>query len=407
MKPTKHKFSVLKQICELIPGHLVTKLAKKHGVDIKSRTISPWSHVVAMLYAQVSHSMSLNDICDSLKHHASKLNTIRGATPPSRNGLSHANKIRHADMAQELFWHVLEYLQNANPKFGYSHRYGKLPRRFKRLIHIVDSTTIQLVSNCMDWAKHRRRKAAAKCHLRLNLQTFLPSFAVVREAKPHDCTQAKMLCSGIKSGEIVVFDKAYLDYDHLYELKKRGVFWVTRAKKNLSYIPASTGIFLKKGIVEDRLIQLYPAHSKQDYPKPLRLVTATILLDGKQVQMSFLTNNTTWSARSIADLYKSRWAIEVFFKQLKQTLQLSDFLGYSKQAVQWQIWTALLSYLLLRFLAFMSNWKGSFSRLFTTVRAVLWSHFHLFKLLNSYGTAHGPPKIIATPYQAYLPGFAF
>ena len=133
MKPTKHKFGVLKQICELIPGHLVTKLAKKHGVDIKSRTISPWSHVVAMLYAQVSHSMSLNDICDSLKHHASKLNTIRGATPPSRNGLSHANKIRHADMAQELFWHVLEYLQNANPKFGYSHRYGKPPRRFKRL----------------------------------------------------------------------------------------------------------------------------------------------------------------------------------------------------------------------------------------------------------------------------------
>ena len=276
MKPTKSKFSVFKQICELIPGHLVSNLAKKHEVDKKSRTYSPWSHVITLIYAQISHSLSLNDVCDALKHHASKLSTVRGATPPSRNGLSHANKVRNADMAQALFWEMLEHLQSLHPKFGYTHQYGKLPRRFKRLIHIVDSTTIQLVSNCMSWAKHRRRKAAAKCHLRLNLQTFLPKFAVVQEAKPHDATQAKVLCADIQAGEIVVFDKAYLDFDHLYELDQRGIFWVTRAKTKLSYVPVTSGITLKKGIVQDRIIKLYPTCSKLNYPKTLRLVTAEV-----------------------------------------------------------------------------------------------------------------------------------
>jgi hypothetical protein len=170
MKSTRSKFSTLKQICELIPGHLVAKLARKHGVDEQARTFKPWSHVVSLLYAQLAHAIGLNNVSDALRMHKGKLGTIRGATPPARNTLSHANKIRSAQMAEDLFWSVLDHLTTISPSFG-GRTYKGLPRRFKRMIHAVDSSTIQLVANCMDWAKHRRKKAATavqdKCALKL------------------------------------------------------------------------------------------------------------------------------------------------------------------------------------------------------------------------------------------------
>ena len=161
-----------------------------------------------------------------------------------------------------------------------------------------------------------------------------------------------MLCAAIRAGEIVVFDKAYVDFAHLYELQERGIFWVTRAKDNMSY-----RVVKKRkcsgAIRKDILIRLKVKKSRDGYPGVLRLITATVQIDGKDVELTFITNNTEWSASSICDLYKGRWGVEVFFKQLKQTLQLADFLGYNENAVRWQIWTALLTYVLLRFLAFL------------------------------------------------------
>ena len=156
----------------------------------------------------------------------------------------------------------------------------------------------------MDWAKHRRKKAAAKVHLCLNLESFLPRFIVFDAAKHSDCVKAYELCSGLTAGEIVVFDKAYVDFKHLNDLDKRGVFWVTRAK-------------------------------------------------GK-----------------------------------------------------WQIWTALLVYILLRFLAHVSQWPHSFNRLFTFLRGILWSRFNLFNILKAYGTASEHKRMRAAPEQAYLQGLA-
>ena len=126
----------------------------------------------------------------------------------------------------------------------------------------------------------------------------------------------------------------------------------------------------------------------------------------KDKVMVFITNNMEWAATSVCDLYKSRWEIETFFKEIKQTLKLCDFLGYSSNAVHWQIWMALLSYILIRFLAHISKWRHSFTRLFTTIRALLWSRFSLNSLINSYGTAYSPPRMRATPEQCYLPGLS-
>jgi hypothetical protein len=406
MKPAHHQFTVLKQIVELIPRNLVAKLAREYGVDKQSRAITPWSHVVSLLFAQLSHALSLNDIVDTLRNHNGALLTVRSAIPPSRNGLSNANRTRNADMAEALFWHVLDAFHAKHPQFGMGRKYCGMPRRFKRLINVVDSTTIQLVANCMDWAKHRRKKAAAKCHMRLDLQTFLPRFAVVKAANTGDSSEADHLCAGMKDGEVVVFDKAYVDYGHLYRLNKRGVFWVTRAKDNMSYKRGKILSKPKGRILRDRLIKLMVPSSRKQYPAPMRMVEAMVEIDGKEQILTFITNNIEWAPSSIAELYKGRWGIEVFFKQIKQTLQLADFLGHNENAVKWQIWTALLTYLLLRMIAFLSGWKRSFARLFTALRGVLWSRLHMISVLDCCGTASGDIRMRGRPEDAYLPGFS-
>jgi len=403
--PAPSKVNLLRQICNFIPEFLVPKLARETGVESMVRTFSAWSHVVSLLYAQLTHSIGLNDVCDALSLHSGPLSSLRGATPPSRNNLSNSNKVRPAGMAEKLFWAVFEHLGDLSPQFVSGRAGKRFARKFKRTIHLVDSTTIQLIASCMDWAKHRRRKAAAKCHLRLDLQSFLPRFAIVDTARHNDARRAREVCAGIKAGEIVIFDKAYVDFAHLADLCMRMVFWVTRAKDNLSYKVVRR---YQRGpvgkILRDDLIRLKTAASRKDYPELMRRIVARVTVDGREIEMVFLSNNVEWSAASVVELYRCRWQIEVFFKQIKQTLQLADFLGTSANAVRWQIWTALLAYLLLRYLSFLSDWSHSFSRLFTLIRTCLWKKWNWLSLLKIYGTAEGHYRYLAQPEQAYLPG---
>ena len=390
----------------MIPGHMVSKLAKEHGVDAQSRTFTPWSHVVSVMYAHLAHAFGLNDVCDSLQMNSSALATVRSAVPPSRNGLSHANTNRNADMAEELYWGMLKHLMHTVPGFAKRKVRSGYLRRFSKTIHALDSTTIQLVANCIDWAKHRRRKAAAKCHLRLNLQSFLPQCAIIDTAKHHDSTKAKDLCAGLESGEIAVFDKAYTKFKHLFELTERGIWWVGRAKDNMQYnVVRTLETTAHKRILRDEVIVMALDKSRQDYPRELRRVVALVEINGQDVEMVFMTNHLEWSAWTVAELYRCRWDIEVFFKEIKQTLQLSDFLGHSANAVRWQVWLGLLVHLLMRCLACMHEWTHSFKRLFTVVRASLWRRWDLAALLKSYGTAKPPGRMRAAPEQAYLPGF--
>jgi hypothetical protein len=405
-KPTRREFSILRQICNFIPAHLVAKLARQTGVDKKARTFSPWSHVVAMIYAQLTHALSLNDVCDGLALNRSALAAVRGATAPSKNAYSHANKERDASLAEQLFWKVLGHLGSLSPAFYGGGRGGpKLARRFRRTIQIVDATVIQLVANCLDWAKHRRRKAAAKCHLRLDLQSFLPRFAIIDVAREHDASRAGELCAGLRAGEIVIFDRGYVDYLHLALLHERGVFFVVRAKSNLAYRVKRQLRAPKGRILADEEIELSDPLTSRHAPKCLRRVVALVEVDGQDLEMVFLTNNLEWAPSSVAELYRCRWQIEVFFKQIKQTLQLADFLGHNANAVRWQLWTALLSYVLLRYAAFLGSWAHSFSRLWALLRSALWQQRDLLALLKIYGTAGGSFRCLGQPEQAYLPTF--
>jgi Transposase DDE domain len=256
--------------------------------------------------------------------------------------------------------------------------------------------------------EHRRRKAAAKLHVRLDLHSLLPRFVLVESAKAADSIRAAQVCAGVKPGEIVIFDRAYVDFVHLGVLNEEGVFWVTRSKEGLCFrvvkrLPKAAD----KRILRDDLVVLKTPDSRANYPHRLRRVRAMVEVDGQQREMEFLTNNLAWSAASVADLYRCRWQIEVFFKQIKQSLQLCDFLGNSANAVRWQVWTALLLYVLMRFLSVISGWDHSFTRLFTLLRATLWRKIDLWELLRFCGTAGGHFRYLATPQDAYLPGFAW
>ena len=378
-----------------------------------------------MIYSQLTHALSLNDVCDGMKNHHGILSQIRDCVPPSRNGLAHANKNRPAATAEELFRIVYNELKTHDPEFFQSSRnYPGLPRRFKRAIHIVDSSTIPLIAKCMDWAKHRSQKAAAKLHMDLLLGAFLPGFAVVNRAKDSDPKMAWEVCANIKAGEIVVFDKAYCDFKHLATLNERGVFWVTRAKDNIKYEIMGQQPVKKSSlqaevssnkakvmgqqpvIIADYSIALTRPGTVKHYSGKLRMVIANVWIDNKIKRMTFLSNNVTWAASSICELYKSRWAIEVFFKEIKQTLQLADFMGTSENAVKWQIWTALLTYLLLRFIAWKHQWKHSFHRLFTLIRAILWNFLNLETVLKACekvkSKSNKPPPPVPKQMEFYF-----
>ena len=182
--------------------------------------------------------------------------------------------------------------------------------------------------------------------------------------------------------------------------------WVTRAKENLQYeVVQAYPVKAGGKVVSDELVGLKNPTSQKAYPALMRRIVAWVEVDGKERLMTFLTNQLTWSPESVVELYRCRWQIEVFFKQIKGSLQLADFLGTSANAVRWQVWTALLVYLLLRYLAFLSDWAHSFSRLFAVVRTCLWRKLDLLKLLARYGTAGGNFRYLARPEQAFFPGF--
>ncbi|MEI6675657.1 MAG: IS4 family transposase [Verrucomicrobiota bacterium] len=217
----------------------------------------------------------------------------------------------------------------------------------------------------------------------------------------HDNKRAREVCASIAPGEIVVFDKAYVDFAHLAELDARGVQWVTRAKDTMKYHAKRNLTTGHENVVKDQLVVLKGKHKGMQ----VRRVEAWVEVDDKWQVMVFITNNLAWSPRSVCDLYRRRWDIEVFFKQVKQSLKLSGFLGHSANAVRWQVYAALLVYVLLRFQAHLSAWGHSFTRLFTVTRSALWERLDLLALLKSYGTASGQFKVIGALNDAWLPGF--
>jgi len=407
-KPTKTVYSTARQLVQWIPEGLIGKLAHQFKLDI--RKFSAVSHVVALLIGQLTGVGCLNHIVDMARVHNGEWTRIRGAQPPKRNTFSNANRTRNPEMAEALYWQVFYNLIATSPTFNCGRKHRKFLSRFKASIHAIDSSTIKLALNSIGWARHRAKKAAAKLHLRLDVGSRLPAFAVVEEASHHDSKRASALCAGLKADDILLGDRAYVDFDFLNDLRLRGIHFVLRLKKNIKVRtvrklplgkPAKRGC---KGVIRDRQVKLVKSDTRAQYPEVFRAVTARVEVNGKLVEMEFITDNMEWSAWTVAELYRARWEIETFFKELKQTCQISDFVGYNEKAVRWQVWIGLLAHLLLRFQAHISKWGLSFSRLAGVVRHALWVRRNINELLEFCGMAGGLARDGTQGKPLYLQG---
>lgn len=409
MKPTATRKRMISCFAQIIKGYVLGNKIGSLVKDekIKARKLSYSSQIYLLMLGQFLHVFSLNELVDISKIYATELSRIRGISSANLNTFSNANRTRNPSVIESFFWMMYDFFKNQNEHFIRSKHKGRLSRFKLRNIYAIDSTTIKLAYWCINWAKHRQHKAAVKLHMVANVASRLPHFCVYGKANEHDSKKEEVLFESLKAGDIGILDRAYNNFETLYKQSKRGVIFVVREKeamlhKVIKCVPEKE---LGKNIVADETVRLTGLKTKDSYPEVLRRVTAHVEINGKWHDLIFITNNFEWAASTIAELYKARWQVELLFKELKQTLQLQDFFGENENAVQWQIWAALLTHLVLQYIKFQSRVNCSYSRFVAFIRAIVWLKKDLLEILRSYGIApplENAPKLTNAPY---LPGF--
>lgn len=364
-----HNNTVFSQLLKLIPRHEFETLAKAHHSGRSFRTASRWSQFTALMLAQLSGRMSLRDIVDNLAAQSHRLYHL-GATHMSRSNLSRMNNEKPYELYEALFSRLLKRCQAITPKHNF---------RFKNELYSLDGSTIDLCLSIFPWADFRQTKGAIKLHVGLNHAGYLPEFVTVTEGKEHDIKVGRKL--NFPKGSIVAIDKGYNDYEWYNQLENKGVFFVTRLKKNARYRVVSRAKVLKeKGITSDQTIEFTGAITAKRCPVALRRIGYRDAETGKRYV--FLTNNFKLAAKTIADIYKARWQIELFFKWIKQNLKIKAFIGTSKNAVLTQIWIAMCAYLLLTFLKFQSKLGKSMQQILRLLQLNLFEKRDLMALLR-------------------------
>jgi putative transposase len=324
-----------------------------------------------MLYAQASGKQSLRDIQRGSEASLARLYHL-GLPDIKRSTLSDANCNRSYKVFEGLFYKLLARCQGVAPK----HRF-----RFKNPLHSIDATTIDLCLSIFPWARFRRAKGGIKLHYDFNHSGMLPEFLCITDAKQHEIPVAKKYF-GIMPDSIYCMDRGYTDFAWFRLIHDAKAFFVTRAKDNLNcrFIGQHSEAN-KKGVLSDELIELEGFYSSQDYPHPLRLIRYRDVETNKE--LVFLTNNMRLSALTIAQIYKARWQIEIFFKWIKQNLKIKTFLGTSENAVMTQIWVAMCYYLILAFIKFQTNYKHSLFYLHRVIQETLLARCTIIELLKA------------------------
>jgi putative transposase len=243
----------------------------------------------------------------------------------------------------------------------------------------LDATVIDLCLSLYDWAKFRTTKGAVKLHVKLNHAGYLPNFAVITEAAVHE--QKSVVNIPLERNDVVVFDRGYPDFGWYRSLIDRGIFFVTRLKKNADYkVVGRRSVKHLKDIYSDQIIELKGFYTKQKYPYLLRRIRRKDAESGKIIVV--LTNQFNWSAKTVSKIHKDRWQIELFFKSLKQQLKVKSFLGTSKNALLSQLWVALTAYLMLSYLKFRSKFQWSVYTLMEILPVNIFSKRHLWDWLD-------------------------
>ena len=307
----------------------------------------------------------------SLRTHTNKWYHL-GLKDIKRSTLCDANKNRNYKIYEQLFYKILQRCRDITPK----HRF-----KFKNPLYTLDSTVIDLCLSLYPWAKFRKTKGALKIHNLYDHRGCMPVFITVTDAKHHDVSVAKDLSLPLTPDSILCVDRAYIDYKWLYSLNKSSVFFVTRAKSNINCtVIGQHSLNTKKNILFDYVIKLKGYYQSKSYPHNLRLVGYYDTNTNKQ--LVFLTNNFVLSAYTIAQIYKTRWEIEIFFKWIKQNLKIKSFLGTSKNAVLTQIWVAMCYYLLLTYIKYQTKYSYSLTHFAIMLKETVFETVSLIDLLS-------------------------
>ena len=366
----KASCSMFSQILKLIPRTDFERIVKETGAEYRSKGLSSWSQFVGMLFCQLGRAHSLREIEGGLKSCEGKLAHL-GIEAPARSSLSYANAHRPWELFEKVFYGLFETVA--------AKAVGKKKFRFKNKLVSIDSTVIDLCLSMYDWAKFRRTKGAVKLHLVLDHDGYLPCFGIITDGKVADVKAAHQM--HFAPNTIVVDDRGYNDYRLFAKWTEADVYFVTRMKDNTLFeVVEEHTVPQNRNILKDQTIRLTGAGAQEKCPHLLRRVEA--IREDTGGILVFVTNHHGLGASTIAAIYKDRWQIELFFKALKQNLKIKTFVGTSANAVKTQIWTALISMLLLRYLQLTSRFGWSLSNLVALLRMNLFTHRDLMAWLD-------------------------
>jgi hypothetical protein len=442
MEIKKSNMSFISQVFKLIPRDRFMGLVNKHNSDAGCKGFTSWTHFSSLLFAQLTGADSLRDLVGGVASAPGRFQELFMDTMPTKSSLSYNGQRRPWELFKDVFDMILDEIRRRTPN-------QKSPFKFQNPVYSMDSTTISLCLSLYDWAKYKTGKGGIKVHTLLNHSVYMPEVVCITEAKEHDVNAARTIT--LTKGSIVVADRGYVDYKLFFKWNQEGVFFVTRAKEGMAYkviktmaLPKAIGrpkkepdidaaeaknglnqpsTSSKKGkkgnkkpqnsaerklmgknnrepttILKDEHINFSSKQASEDCPITLRLVTAWDPVNERKFE--FLTNNLTLSPRTIAELYRNRWEVELFFKCIKQDLVILSFLGTSENAVRLQIYAALTAVVLVKYLQFMANkviWN--FSNLFHLLRLNWFTYLDIYKWLNVPHCDRRPPPSDAPSVQ--------
>ena len=364
-----HQNTVFHELIKPVVRQDFEQLAKVHHVGQKFRAASRWDQFIAILMSQFSCRQSLRDIQSNLECQQEKLSHL-GAKSIPRSTLARINEQQPAALYQQLFYKLLKYYEHSKV----AHKF-----RFKNPLYSLDASHIDLSLSLCEWAKVHDSKASMKLSIGLNHSNDIPEFVAVENGKENDMVQGRKF--QFPAGSIVVFDKGYVDYQWYANLTAQNIGFVTRFRpKSVYQVIQQHPVLESKGILKDETIQLNSAHALKRKAPVLRRIEYRDQQSGKH--FSFLSNNFHLAASTIAAIYKDRWKVELFFKAIKQNLKLKAFLGRSRNAIQTQIWIAMIAYLLVSFAQHLGKTGWTVQRLLRIIQVNLFERRTLKALFS-------------------------
>ena len=380
--------TLFSQIISKLDRSKFNKLVKAKQTDKHCKGYTSWTHLVSMLFCQFAKSQSVRDISNGLRSATGNLNHLGIDRAPSKSSISYQNKHRDHELFKEYYFQLLESL-GQHPKFK------QVKFRIKSKIFLLDSTTISLCLSLFDWAKYKTAKGAVKMHTLLDFDGNLPAYVNITDGKTADNKGANDI--PLLKSSVIVADRFYNDFPLLNVWDSKGVFFVIRHKENLQFETLKENDLPEnrhQHVLKDEIICLKNEASKSKYPGKLRRVSVWDE-ENKQV-IELITNQFNWSPNTIGELYKSRWQVEIFFRDIKQLLHIKSFIGTSENAVMIQIWTALITILILKALKAQSQFGWYLSNLVAFIRLNLFVKIDLQLWLDKPFQEHiePPPKTI-------------